>query len=67
YGRLRRYRVLRHGDNCVSFFAPAEAEKSGVRSQESEVRSQESGLSAFPRFLNPSAMFAAMETAARRN
>jgi 16S rRNA (guanine966-N2)-methyltransferase len=25
YGQLRCYRVLRHGDNCVSFFAPAEA------------------------------------------
>jgi len=25
YGQLRCQRVLRHGDNCVSFFAPAEA------------------------------------------
>ena len=25
YGQLRCCRVLRHGDNCVSFFAPAEA------------------------------------------
>jgi 16S rRNA (guanine(966)-N(2))-methyltransferase RsmD len=25
YGRLRCYRVLRHGDNCVSFYAPEEA------------------------------------------
>jgi len=25
YGQLRCYRVLRHGDNCVSFYAAEEA------------------------------------------